>query len=583
MSTRRIAKELNLKKDYVLYYIRENCPELIRSVNNHYRKHPVKADFFHDIDTEEKAYYLGFLYADGNVSRSEKYVKLELQKKDKYIIQRFSQLVHDDDLVVDCVRNSCYLCIGCKEMARDLISHGCMPNKTFKLKWPKHLREDLYRHLIRGIIDGDGCVYYKPHIDCSPKVFLTTTLHFAKNLNRYFKRILGITGSIRYTHAHYEFTKNKVYDIKWRGRSKIEKIYHYLYDNSTIYLTRKYDIYQQLISDLAKQREQQNDYKKYLTVENPTNYFDNHNNLSLKQHAQNLLKLGFAATKIAHKLKIDFKIVKDLSKLIQIEKEDFDNTKITKIVDLYSAGVSAKSLGIKYSIDKRRVLKWMDEIGQLRPKDDSNVAYKFNKYIFDRFVHNQKFYYNLGLFFSVASSYKEDNKISFTLNEKYKDSFDQFVKFISYDPSGITMNSVKETSYSLIIYNKHFSRITQLLGLNCNNVSFLDNLKPNLIHHFIRGVYDGNGYLIKKKNYQWKFNIRCPKSLEHKIKEFCLIHGVSIKASDTNESLSFLELGSKRQIIDLLTVLYKRANIYSAHRKALFDKLIEEGADNRGK
>jgi hypothetical protein len=43
------------------------------------------------------------------------------------------------------------------KIVSDLYKHGCVNNKTFKIKLPK-LREDLIRHFIRGYFDGDGCI-----------------------------------------------------------------------------------------------------------------------------------------------------------------------------------------------------------------------------------------------------------------------------------------------------------------------------------------------------------------------------------------------------------------------------------------
>lgn len=44
-------------------------------------------------------------------------------------------------------------------MVADLEKWGCIENKTFKLKFPEFLSEELVPHFIRGYFDGDGSVF----------------------------------------------------------------------------------------------------------------------------------------------------------------------------------------------------------------------------------------------------------------------------------------------------------------------------------------------------------------------------------------------------------------------------------------
>src|SRR5271165_3461257 len=90
---------------------------------------------------------------------------------------------------------------------------------------------------------------------------------------------------------------------------------------------------------------------------------------------------GYANKRIAVILQLSSKEVK---RIIQqnnylLLKENFSNDKIDYICHLYEQGVSAKTLGIKYSIDKRRVQKWVDEKGLLRDKNSSHRFTEFNQ------------------------------------------------------------------------------------------------------------------------------------------------------------------------------------------------------------
>jgi len=56
------------------------------------KKANIKSDIFDNIDTEEKAYWLGFIYADGNISDMESY----LRKSGKYVYRMEVSLKADD-------------------------------------------------------------------------------------------------------------------------------------------------------------------------------------------------------------------------------------------------------------------------------------------------------------------------------------------------------------------------------------------------------------------------------------------------------------------------------------------------------
>ena len=53
----------------------------------------------------------------------------------------------------------CYFRINQKEICEQLISHGCLPNKSLILQLPNTVPNNLLRHFIRGYSDGDGTIY----------------------------------------------------------------------------------------------------------------------------------------------------------------------------------------------------------------------------------------------------------------------------------------------------------------------------------------------------------------------------------------------------------------------------------------
>ena len=88
--------------------------------------------------------------------------------------------------------------------------------------------------------------------------------------------------------------------------------------------------------------------------------------------------------KIAKKLNKQHKEVQIYIKEnnFSLKHEIFTNDKISRVCELYKAGVSAKQLGKKFNIDKRRVQKWVSESGLLRISGEANRFTEFNQHKF---------------------------------------------------------------------------------------------------------------------------------------------------------------------------------------------------------
>lgn len=209
------------------------------------RKRFFNEQYFKNIDTEEKAYWLGFLYADGSVNTSDKTctkpnrLTINLSSKDRIILEKFAKSIESNLEIEDYIPNGqtysqnpmSRLCVNSTEFCSYLIEHGCIPNKTFILKMPQ-LSNDLMRHFIRGFFDGDGCFESGKHF------MITKTESILNDMNNIISAILNIEhGKIYY----YKNKDSRICDLKFFKQDSVKKIYHWLYDDSTIYLERKKD------------------------------------------------------------------------------------------------------------------------------------------------------------------------------------------------------------------------------------------------------------------------------------------------------------------------------------------------------
>lgn len=128
------------------------------------RKYTLNEEYFREINTPEKAYFLGLMYSDGSVS--DRSIVISLQERDGEILKKLAKLLDYNGPVTtySCKNinhsNKTVLRVYSREFVQDLTKIGCKRNKTYDLKLPI-LPELFYSHFIRGVFDGDGCIMRK--------------------------------------------------------------------------------------------------------------------------------------------------------------------------------------------------------------------------------------------------------------------------------------------------------------------------------------------------------------------------------------------------------------------------------------
>jgi len=92
---------------------------------------------FEHIDTEEKAYWLGFLYADGSVGSKEDKIELGLAEKDLHQIEKFRNFMGISNKIGYRESSKSYrMSFRSDKCKQDLINKGCVPKKSLILKYP---------------------------------------------------------------------------------------------------------------------------------------------------------------------------------------------------------------------------------------------------------------------------------------------------------------------------------------------------------------------------------------------------------------------------------------------------------------
>ena len=214
--------------------------------------------YFDNIDTETKAYLLGFYWADGYISSSpidETKVKnaytieLSIAEKDIEIVELVKKEFQTPRPILyqtcknpsGSISNKARIIVNSKHMWNTLNNYGCTPRKSLTEKFPNveiFRDKSLVQHFIRGYFDGDGCISYADKEHKRPNFQMLGTLEFLTEVLTFFpKECQNLT--IRHNH------NNPKEIIRFINTSddKAIKIFNYLYKNATIYLNRKYKRY----------------------------------------------------------------------------------------------------------------------------------------------------------------------------------------------------------------------------------------------------------------------------------------------------------------------------------------------------
>lgn len=221
----------------------------IRNINN--QKYNYYEDYFKNIDSEEKAYWLGFLYADGNVRIKDKYVlEVGLKADDESHLIKLANVLADNlspkYKAVRCkdkTYDSSRLSVVNKNIVLDLIDKGCVPKKSMILTFPGEdiLPKELQRHFIRGYFDSDGSVYWNNHETCNNICF--NMLGTDEFLNSVYD-ILFDNLSITRTNVYKKQSSDCMFILK--SGEQAYKILDWLYSDCNIKLDRKLNTFNNL-------------------------------------------------------------------------------------------------------------------------------------------------------------------------------------------------------------------------------------------------------------------------------------------------------------------------------------------------
>jgi hypothetical protein len=230
----------NTRKKFKIKSYFEKTGNRLSKEGKIYRFKNYNERYFEFIDSADKAYFLGLLSADGNVSPRLTAARIALKETDSDILEKFREHLGDEapklrtkyskhNGVLSAPQKN--LCLSRINLVQDLIRHGLTPNKSKTLEIKCDLKE-YKKDFLRGVWDGDGSVGVRRFKVC------TASIKFSIQLQKWIEEISGFNLPIKEE-------KNKSGSILYviSGYIQDAPAIHAIYGNTDLALKRKLNSY----------------------------------------------------------------------------------------------------------------------------------------------------------------------------------------------------------------------------------------------------------------------------------------------------------------------------------------------------
>lgn len=197
--------------------------------------------YFSNINSCDKAYYLGLIFADGCIQsrehKGQKMFSIGLMEDDKYILETLNKYGNfNTDVTLSHTNDTnrkplAVLRVHSSQVYDDLVKLGVEEHKSHKLMNIPKIRKQLIPHFIRGFFDGDGIAKSNGYIG------LCGDYNMISFIKQHLIEECGVKDNM------ITFNKsNNIHYIQWGSKKDRQAIFDYLYKNKKdLYLKRKYE------------------------------------------------------------------------------------------------------------------------------------------------------------------------------------------------------------------------------------------------------------------------------------------------------------------------------------------------------
>ncbi len=223
-----VASRLGVSRD-VIYKGLRRLGIQCRSSSVVQQRYPLDSQYFSDINSEEKAYWLGFIAADGNVYKN--ILQVDLQRRDRPHLEKLRKALNAGHPITDrangCGGVQSRFAVSNAELVRGLALSGILPRKS-QTYVPWAGEEELVRHFWRGMVDGDGCLTFNRKWSLRLEGSQQTCEAFLTII----QGIVPTTTTVKKGHGN-------VWTVRISGMEYVRRVVAWLYEDAKVQLDRK--------------------------------------------------------------------------------------------------------------------------------------------------------------------------------------------------------------------------------------------------------------------------------------------------------------------------------------------------------
>lgn len=221
LSIKDLKRKYGFKGDGNIYYYLKKLGVNKRGYTKHY-------DNPFLIDSPERDYWLGWIFSDGCIVNDKTHSYIYLACLDYDILLKFKKFCGDRAKLNSFkyitpiskeIKTIYKVVINSKELVEYFSNNfhtvgkkAHTLNPDLKLNW----------NLLRGVFDGDGSFKKGVVLVSCSKLWINKIASFYDTYD-----------------LHYTLSKDSAYRLGIYKKEYIKKVYHYLYDNATVWLNRK--------------------------------------------------------------------------------------------------------------------------------------------------------------------------------------------------------------------------------------------------------------------------------------------------------------------------------------------------------
>lgn len=258
----------------------------------------------------------------------------------------------------------------------------------------------------------------------------------------------------------------------------------------------------------------------------------------------------------------------------------FDCELDQQIENLYSKGYSGIAIHEMLGVGHGTVYRHLSKMGITKTMSQAKRVYSMDEHYMDN-IDTQKKAYILGLYMADGCNFTPQNDLILSINKEDRALVEKVKKEFSSDaPIHIDRNRLA----TLHLSSKHLSKIMESHGVvrAKSNILEFPELKPELMRHFIRGYFDGDGclYINNKKLCYSTISFTsssafCLKLKEYLAKEYgfnsCITH--RHKNNPNNATIQFRGL---KNILPFLNDMYRDSLIHLDRKFNKYTYILNE-------